>query len=49
LWQIAKRGCGGLLGKLEEVKKISNIDGFQDPPSYFREASAMYLDKLKEA
>jgi hypothetical protein len=48
LWQIAKRGCCGLLGKLEEVKKSSNTDGFQDLPSYFREVSAMYLDRLKE-
>ncbi len=32
-------------GKLEEVKKISDTDDFQDPPGYFREAYAMFLHR----
>lgn len=36
-------------GRLAEIKKISNTDDFQDPPGYFREAYAMYIDRLKEA
>ena len=32
-------------GKLEEVKKISDTDDFQDPPGYFREAYATFLHR----
>ncbi|NCJ06715.1 hypothetical protein GS597_09385 [Synechococcales cyanobacterium C] len=36
-------------GQLEEVKEISLTDEFQDPPGYFMDAYAMYIDRLKEA
>jgi len=36
-------------GKLSEIKEIANTDEFQDPPGYFIEAYAMYIDRLKEA
>ena len=36
-------------GQLREVKKISQTDDFQDPPGYFREAYARYVDRLAEA
>jgi putative restriction endonuclease len=36
-------------GQLSEVKKISQTDEFQDPPGYFGEAYATYMDGLKKA
>ena len=36
-------------GRLAEIKEISLTDEFQDPPGYFREAYAMYIDRLREA
>lgn len=36
-------------GRLAEIKEISLTDEFQDPPGYFREAYAPYMDRLKEA
>ncbi len=36
-------------GQLVGVKEISLTDEFQDPPGYFREAYAMYMDRLTEA
>ncbi|MDB9525145.1 hypothetical protein PN498_04030 [Oscillatoria sp. CS-180] len=36
-------------GRLAEVKKILQTDEFQEPPGYFLEAYAMYMDRLKEA
>lgn len=35
-------------GKLAEVKKILQTDEFQEPPGYFLEAYAMYMDRLNE-
>ncbi len=36
-------------GRLDEIIKISQTDDFQDPPGYFKEAYALYLERLKEA
>jgi putative restriction endonuclease len=36
-------------GRLAEIKEISQTDEFQDPPGYFRDAYAMYIDRIKEA
>jgi len=36
-------------GKLNDIKKISKADEFQDPPGYFVEAYAIYGSKLEEA
>ena len=36
-------------GRLAEIKEISRTDEFQDPPGYFRDAYAMYIDRLSEA
>ncbi|ASC69504.1 hypothetical protein XM38_004310 [Halomicronema hongdechloris C2206] len=36
-------------GQLEDIKKILQTDEFQDPPGYFREAYAMYMERLTEA
>jgi putative restriction endonuclease len=36
-------------GRLDEIIEISKTDEFQDPPGYFIEAYAMYVDRLKEA
>lgn len=35
--------------RLAEIKEISLTDEFQDPPGYFREAYAMYMNRLKQA
>ena len=35
-------------GRLEDIKKIARTDDFQNPPSYFREAYATYMDRLDE-
>lgn len=36
-------------GQLAEIKKISQTDAFQDPPSYFREAYEKYMSRLEDA
>jgi putative restriction endonuclease len=36
-------------GRLAEVKKISQTDDFQDPPGYFMEAYATYMNRLEDA
>lgn len=36
-------------GRLAEIEEISSTDEFQDPPGYFRDAYAMYIDRIKEA
>jgi putative restriction endonuclease len=36
-------------GRLSEIAQISQTDEFQDPPGYFREAYAMYMDRMKKA
>jgi len=36
-------------GRLAEEKKILQTDEFQEPPGYFMEAYAMYMERLKEA
>lgn len=36
-------------GRLDEVREISRTDEFQDPPGYFVEAYAMYVERLEEA
>ena len=35
-------------GKLDDIKKISKTDDFQDPPAYFIEAYALYMGRLNE-
>lgn len=36
-------------GRLAEIQEIARTDEFQDPPGYFKDAYAMYIDRLKEA
>ncbi|MBD1915346.1 MULTISPECIES: hypothetical protein [Cyanophyceae] len=36
-------------GRLAEIKEISLTDEFQDPPGYFKDAYARYIDRLEEA
>ncbi len=36
-------------GQLSEIAQISQTDEFQDPPGYFREACAVYMDRMKKA
>lgn len=36
-------------GRRLEIAQISQTDEFQDPPGYFREAYATYIERLKEA
>ncbi|NER79456.1 MAG: hypothetical protein F6K42_07715 [Leptolyngbya sp. SIO1D8] len=36
-------------GRLAEVNRILQLDEFQEPPGYFLEAYAMYMERLNEA
>lgn len=36
-------------GRLAEIQEIARTDEFKDPPGYFMDAYAMYIDRLKEA
>jgi len=36
-------------GRLAEIQEIARTDEFQDPPGYFMDAYAMYIDRLNEA
>lgn len=36
-------------GRLDKITEILQTDEFQEPPGYFREAYAMYMERLTEA